>query len=245
MSRNLSFSRRTIIQAGIGFLGVGTFGAVVGAKSAAPARAAFTPNLLLAQNQMSPDEALEKLLEGNRRFVENKRQNPNQTQARIAEVAESQAPFAVILGCADSRVPAEIVFDQGIGDLFVSRIAGSIATDEAIGSLEYGTQVLGANVVMVLGHERCGAVKAAVEGGRLPGRIGTIIDEIQVAVERSQRQVEEGVNKLEKAVRANVIYQVERLKNSEIIGSLMDGGELIVVGGYYDLDSGLVSLVES
>lgn len=234
-------SRRSVMKAGIGFLGTGSLTAMVGANLVKPEPAsAQTP--LLAQNNMTPDQALEKLMDGNRRFVENKRQNPNQTHARLTEVAESQAPFAAILGCADSRVPAEIVFDQGIGDLFVCRVAGNIATDEEIGSVEYGTKVLGAKLIMVLGHERCGAVKATIEGGRFPGRISTLVDGIQLAVERSERQAGGG-NKLENAVKANVVYQVERMKNSEVIGALIDSGEVKVVGCYYDLDAGTVSLV--
>jgi carbonic anhydrase len=243
IDRRAIFSRRNLIKAGAGFLGTGAFAAAIGTHLAKPqpGLAQNTP-LQLAQNNITPEEALRRLMDGNKRFVENKRQNPNQTQARITEVAESQAPFAAILGCADSRVPAEIVFDQGIGDLFVGRVAGNIATDEEIGSLEFGTKVLGSKVIMVLGHERCGAVKAAIEGGRFPGRIGTLVDGIQLAVERSARQASSG-NKLENAIKANVVYQVERLKNSEVIGSLLDAEELMVVGGYYDLDTGAVSLI--
>jgi carbonic anhydrase len=175
-------SRRTAIQAGLSFLGTGSLAAIVGAKLA-QSEPTSAQTIHLAQNNITPDAALQQLLDGNRRFVENKRQSPNQTLIRLAEVAEGQAPFAAILGCADSRVPAEIIFDQGIGDLFVGRVAGNIATDEEIGSMEFGAQVLGTKVILVLGHESCGAVQAALEGGRFPGRISTLIDGIQLAIE--------------------------------------------------------------
>jgi carbonic anhydrase len=190
---------------------------------------------------MTPDEALQVLMEGNQRFLDNKRQLPNQDFARLTEVAESQAPFAAILGCADSRVPSEIIFDQGLGDLFVCRVAGNIASSEEIGSLEFGTLVLGAKLIMVLGHERCGAVKATIEGGRLPGQIASLIDDIKVGVERAERQP--GTNKLETAIKANVLYQVEVLNQSAVLGDLVDKGQLKIVGGYYDLDEGRVTIL--
>lgn len=234
-------SRRNILKVGAGFLGTSSLAAAIGINLKPQPAAAQNQPLLLAKTDITSEQALDELMKGNRRFVENKRQNPNQTPARLREVAASQYPFAAILSCADSRVPSEMVFDQGIGDLFVCRVAGNLATDEEIGSLEFGTQVLGAKVIMVVGHERCGAVKAALDGGRYPGRISTLTDSIQLAVERSARMT--GDDKLEKAAKANVLYQVEKLQKSPIIGELVDSGKLKVVGGYYDLDSGEVSLV--
>jgi carbonic anhydrase len=141
----------------------------------------------------------------------------------------------------DSRVPSEIVFDRGLGDLFVCRIAGNIASSEEIGSLEFGTMVLGAKVIVVLGHTRCGAVKATIEGGRFPGQIGRLIDGIQVGVERAERQP--GTNKLQKAIQANVLYQAEKLSKSTVIGDLIDKKQLKIVPAYYDLDTGRVNLI--
>jgi carbonic anhydrase len=180
-------------------------------------------------------------MEGNQRFVNQKKLSPNRDSTRIEEVAESQAPFAAVLGCADSRVPAEIVFDQGLGDVFVCRVAGNIATSEEIGSLEFGTMVLGAKVILVMGHSRCGAVKAAIEGGRFPGQIGRLIDGIQVGVDRAESQA--GSSKLEKAIKANVLYQVEKLSKSTVLGDLIDKKQLKIVGAYYDLDNGKVNLL--
>jgi carbonic anhydrase len=237
-------SRRQLIRYGGGFLGTGLAATILGSQlSQTNAQTAVNSEpWLTAQNKgLTPDQALTMLMEGNQRFWERRQKSPNRDQARLTEVAESQAPFAAILGCADSRVPAEIVFDQGLGDLFVCRVAGNLATSEEIGSLEFGTLVLGAKVIIVLGHSRCGAVKATIEGGRFPGQIGRLIDGLQVGVDRAERQP--GSNKLERAIKSNVNYQVEKLGKSPVIGELVDGKQLKVVGAYYDLDSGKVSLI--
>lgn len=189
---------------------------------------------------LTPDEALTKLMEGNQRFVEQKRLNPHQDKIRLAEVAEGQAPLAAILGCADSRVVPEILFDKGIGDLFVSRVAGNIATTEETASEEYAVAVLGAPLLMVLGHERCGAVAAALEGGELPGVVESLVLAIRPAVEASAG---EAGDRLTNAVQANVRLQVQRLKNSSVIASAIAKGKLKVVGAYYDLDTGEVRLL--
>jgi carbonic anhydrase len=168
------------------------------------------------------------------------RQNPNQTFTRITEVAPSQAPFAAILGCADSRFPTEIIFDRGFGDIFVCRVAGNVATPEEIGSLEFGTLVLGAKVLMVVGHENCGAVKAAIAGAPVPGQIGSLIDSIKPAVESSKNLPGD---KVANAVKANIVLQAKRLKQSPVISQLILQGKLLVVGGYYDLDTGAVTII--
>lgn len=237
-------SRRQLIRYGGGFLGTSLAVTVLGSQlPKTNAQTAFdTSEWLTAQNKnMSPDQALTKLMEGNQRFWERRQKSPNRDQARLTEVAESQAPFAAILGCADSRVPAEIVFDQGLGDLFVCRVAGNLATSEEIGSLEFGTMVLGAKVIVVVGHSRCGAVKATIEGGRFPGQIGRLIDGLQVGVDRAEKQP--GTNKLERAIKANVVYQVEKLGKSPVMGDLVDKKQLKIVGAYYDLDTGKVTLI--
>ena len=199
---------------------------------------------LIAQSKsalgMSPDQVLAVLMEGNKRFVAQKRQNPSQDLVRVEEVAEGQAPFACILSCADSRVPPEIVFDRGLGHLFVVRDAGNVATPEEIGSLEYGTLVLGAKVLMVMGHQNCGAVKAALKGGSLPGSIGSIVDAILPAVKKSSGQTGDRV---ENAVKANVFLQKERIKSSPVISKLIKEEKLIVVGAYYNLQTGEVTLI--
>ncbi|MBD6619215.1 carbonic anhydrase [Komarekiella sp. 'clone 1'] len=190
---------------------------------------------------VSPDAALKRLLDGNQRFVQQKREYPHQTQARLQEVAQVQHPFATILSCADSRVSAEILFDQGIGDLFDIRIAGNIVIPEALGSIEYAAVLLNTPLIMVLGHERCGAVTASVKGESLPGEIGTFVKAIKPAMAKVKDKPGDPV---ENAVVANVQYQVERLQeNSALLGQLMQAGTLKIVGGRYDLDTGEVTIV--
>ncbi|MBD2663680.1 carbonic anhydrase [Richelia sinica FACHB-800] len=190
---------------------------------------------------VNPQEALARLLEGNKRFVEGKRLNPNQSKLRLQETSVAQYPFAAILGCADSRVPAEIVFDQGLGDLFVVRVAGNVASQTAIGSLEFATAVLGAQLIVVLGHARCGAVVAATKGDPLPGRIGVFVEEIKPAVERVRNKTG---SLEENSIIANVQYQAEKLaESSTIIRGLINEDKVKIVGGRYDLASGKVTLL--
>ncbi len=194
---------------------------------------------------VSPDEALARLMAGNGRYAAQRARRPNQTGRRRVEVAAGQHPFAIVLGCADSRVPPEIVFDQGLGDLFVVRVAGNIADDAAVGSLEYGVDHLGAPLILVLGHEGCGAVTAAIEavekGGDLPGHLGAVVGPIRAAVERARGR---GGDLLDNAVRANVESVVDRLKASEpVLAAAAKAGRLKIVGGRYALRSGRVDLI--
>jgi carbonic anhydrase len=232
-NRQFNFSRRNSLKFVAGAIGTGIVAARAGAELAAPEPA-------IADNNVLPAVALEMLIAGNARFVARLRQNPNQDFARVTEVAETQKPFAAILGCADSRFPAEIIFDRGIGDLFVCRVAGNVATPEEKGSLEFGTLVLGAKVLMVVGHENCGAVKAAIAGSPVPGQIGSLIDSIKPAVESSKNQPGD---KVANAVKANIVLQAKRLKQSPVISDLIQQGKLLVIGGYYDLDTGFVTII--
>ncbi|WP_337884840.1 carbonic anhydrase [Fischerella thermalis] len=195
---------------------------------------------LTASLSLSPDAALQRLMEGNQRFVQHQPQYPDQSQARLQEVAQAQHPFATILSCADSRVPAEIIFDQGIGDIFDVRIAGNIATPEAIGSIEYAVALLNTPLLMVLGHERCGAVTAAVQNEPLPGDISTFVKAIKPVVAKVKYQPG---NTVDNAVIANVHYQIQRLKRSPLLSERLQSGKLKIVGGRYDLDTGSVSII--
>jgi len=202
-----------------------------------PAQAAELPD---AQS-LSPDAALEKLIAGNRRFVQHQLKHPDQSEVRVHEVAQAQHPFVTILSCADSRVPAEIVFDQGIGDIFDVRIAGNIATPEAIGSIEYSAVLLGTPLLMVLGHERCGAVTAAVQGGAMLGEIGSFVKAIQPAVDQVKDRPGDTV---ENAVVANVNFQIAQLQQrSTLLTERVQAGTLKIVGGRYDLDTGEVTVI--
>lgn len=240
----MRFSRRNILQFGVGAVGASVLTGELHARSVAS-----EPAPAVSKQNLTPDQALQQLLAGNQRFVKNKRQNPNQTMARLKEVAQEQKPFASILGCADSRVPVEILFDQGFGDLFVCRVAGNVATPEEIGSLEFGSAVLGTKVILVLGHERCGAVAAAIKGAQVPGQIGSLLDAIQPAVQQVSNQTDSGKpfprrgDRLENTCKANVQLQVERLKASPVLSQLIQDNKLKIIGGYYDLDTGTVTLV--
>ncbi|HEX8393234.1 MAG TPA: carbonic anhydrase [Longimicrobium sp.] len=186
----------------------------------------------------TPDEALRALIEGNRRFVAGQETEPHRSMQRVRELAASQAPFAAILSCADSRVPVELVFDQGFGDLFVCRAAGNIATPELIGSLEFGTAVLGAKVLMVLGHSSCGAVKAAIENAAVPGQISSLYAHLHPAVRTAGPDVA-------RTVEENVRVQTALLRGSSpVIAGLVRENKLKVVGGVYDLATGAVRMVD-
>ena len=208
------------------------------AAAASGGHAAPTPGL-------TPDEALKRLMAGNERYVARKARHPNQTAARRAEMTKGQHPFAIVLGCADSRVPPENVFDQGLGDLFVVRVAGNIADDAGIGSIEYAVEHLGVRLVLVLGHAECGAVAAALEAGEkgvaVPGYLGRVVQAILPAVHMVK---DRPGDRLDHAVRANVGLAVGRLKASEpVLAAMAKEGKLAIVGGRYDLRSGRVEIL--
>jgi len=183
---------------------------------------------------LSPRAALDFLYAGNARFAAGKSAEPNRDIARLREVAPRQTPFAAFLGCADSRVPIEIVFDQGFGDLFVTRIAGNVAATENIASLEFATQVLGAKVVYVLGHTSCGAVAAAAKAEPVPGQISALFQHIRPAVRAAKGDPVA-------AVRENVKIQAQTLvEGSTVIASLVAAGKVFVAGGIFDLETGKV-----
>ena len=204
---------------------------------------AVTGSALLAKKTVAVDQAdpLQRLVDGNRRFVAHRAKRPHQDPARRLEVAKGQKPFAAILSCADSRVPPEVIFDQGLGDLFVVRVAGNIADDAVVGSLEYAVEHLGVKLIFVLGHQRCGAVQAAVDGGKPEGHIGTLLSAIMPAVEKSKGK---SGDKVDNAVRENVHLVEEQLKGSHpILEELLHEHKIRVAGGRYDLDTGAVELV--
>jgi carbonic anhydrase len=234
-------SRRGMLKFGAGIVGGGIAAVSLG-KTLSGADGAIAANAPkpAPSSKITSDEALKRLMEGNQRFVSNRKKHPNQDIVRLKEVAAGQKPFAAILGCADSRVPSEILFDQGLGDLFVCRVAGNVATPEEIGSLEFGTAVLGSKVILVMGHERCGAVDATLKGASVPGQIGSLLDAIRPALDRVKGKPGDA---LENACKANIAYQIEKLKASPVLSERITAGTLKIVGGYYDLDTGVVSLI--
>lgn len=199
-------------------------------------------------------EALDRLQAGNRRFVTNVRNHDMLTsQTRRLEVAAGQAPFAIILGCSDSRVPAEIVFDQGLGDLFVIRVAGNIVASSQVGSVEFAAERYGTRLVVVLGHSQCGAVLATVEELQQPREnqsrnLRSIVDRVRPSVEAllatELRHDPEAL--VQHAVRANIRVSVNHLQHgSQVLEQLINNEGLLVVGAHYSLETGVVDFFES
>lgn len=225
-------SRRNLLH--LGGATVLTIGLGMQLITSNPAIAGEVPDL-------NGDQALRKLKEGNQRYVSFKRSYPDQDAMRLKTVAKGQHPFAVILGCADSRVPPELLFDQGLGDLFVIRVAGNILNDATLASIEFATAELGVPLVMVLGHQRCGAVNAALDGGEVPGHIGRLVEAIKPALVGIQDQKGD---KLDNAIRANVKMVVKQVTASTpILSDLVTKGKLKVVGGHYGLENGVVEMI--
>jgi carbonic anhydrase len=191
-----------------------------------------------AQTALSPDAALERLMAGNARFVANNLTSFKEDLEELRSgTVDKQEPFAALLSCADSRVPVELVFDQSIGRLFVTRVAGNVATTEVIASLEYGAAVLGTRVIVVLAHQGCGAVKAAVAGKAVPGQISALYAPLQAAVEQ-------GHHDYEATAKINAKIQADLLSTaSPVLAGAIQHGDLKVVAGYYALDTGAVTLL--
>jgi carbonic anhydrase len=195
------------------------------------------------QPSVAPAEAISKLKEGNGRYTSGNVQHPGQTAERRTELAKTQHPFAAVVSCSDSRVPPEIIFDQGLGDLFIVRVAGNVINDEGLGSIEYTVDHLGTRLVLVLGHQRCGAVDAARETiaakGKAPGHIQSLVTAIKPAVEATAK------DDLETTIKANVKNVVQALRSSTpILKAEVDSGKIQIIGGYYSLDTGAVTLLD-
>lgn len=203
---------------------------------------------LLNRDKILPKEALDILMEGNDRFFNNLSAHKDM-QALVQITKDKQHPFASILSCSDSRAPVEMLFDQALGDIFSVRLAGNIASDLAIGSLEFSTKYLGSKLVVVLGHTGCGAVKAACDDFQ-GGHIGEIVNHIRPALRHSNCAVDKrnSGNKafVEEVCGLSVKVQIEQILNtSEIIYNMLEAKQIGVVGGIYDLGNGRVSLIDS
>ena len=184
---------------------------------------------------VSADAALAKLKEGNLRFASSEVSQSKPTAARRAETAQEQHPFAIILGCADSRTAPELIFDQNLGDLFVIRTAGNLVDDHALGSIEYAVAHLGARLVVVLGHQRCGAVKAALESDHAPGHIESLVRDIQPAVKAAKGKPGDP---LSATVAENARQVAAQIKTKAALGDLAK--EVRIVSAVYDLDTGKI-----
>jgi Carbonic anhydrase len=190
-------------------------------------------------DKVTADSVLAELRAGNAHHVAHRYQHPHETAERQRELASGQSPHAEILSCADSRVPPELIFDQGLGDLFIIRVAGNVVSDTELGSLEYGAEHLHVPLLVVLGHQHCGAVTAAVEGGEAEGHIAALVNLLRPAVEKTRGMPGDHV---ENAVTANVEMVVKQLRASApVLAKLVSEGKLKVVGAVYSLDTGKVT----
>jgi carbonic anhydrase len=197
------------------------------------------PRSPAAQTVLSPDAALAQLTNGNARFVAGHLTSFDEDLAILKQkTVTKQEPFAAVLSCADSRVPVELIFDQSIGHVFVTRVAGNVCTPEIIASLEYGAAVLGVPVIMVLGHDGCGAVKAGIDAKPVPGQISALYAPLRPAIERAGPD-------LTATIKANARIQADLLRTaSPVVAALEGSGKVKVVAGYYDLASGKVTLLD-
>ncbi|HZU88073.1 MAG TPA: carbonic anhydrase [Stellaceae bacterium] len=222
-------SRRRLLRAGVA-------GTAAGALSGA---GLADPGTALAQNPATPDAALQALLDGNRRYVAGKPTSLTTDLALArAKTVHKQQPFAAVLSCADSRVPVEWIFDAVIGRIFVTRVAGNIATPENIASLEFGARFLGAKAILVLGHDGCGAVKAALDLTATPGQISGLYSYIRPAIDQARATT------LAPAIMANAKFQAALLRESSpLLRQLIAKGELKIAAGIYDLATGRVELL--
>jgi carbonic anhydrase len=192
-----------------------------------------------AKTEVTADSVLNELKAGNAHHVAHRYAHPHESADRQRELATGQNPHAQILSCADSRVPPEIVFDQGLGDLFVIRVAGNVVSDIELASLEYGADHLHVPLLVVLGHQHCGAVTAAVEGGQTEGHLNKLVELLRTAVEKSRGLPGDPI---ENAVKKNVELVVEQLRTSTpVLAKLESEGKLRIVGAIYSLDTGKVT----
>lgn len=195
---------------------------------------------------MTPQDALQMLKDGNKRFVSNTLLKRDYSR-QAAETAKGQYPFAIVLGCIDSRSPAEIIFDQGIGDIFNARVAGNISNDDILGSMEFACKVNGSKLIVVIGHTNCGAIKGACDDVHL-GNLTTLLSKIKPAVDAvsdAGDRTSKNYEFVEKVSKENVLLTMEDIKkNSPILKGLIDNGTVILIGAMYDLETGEVTFYE-
>lgn len=190
----------------------------------------------------TPDEAIARLREGNARFIRDQSVHPNRDHHRKIVQAQKQTPFASIMGCSDSRVPAEIIFDQGLGDLFIVRTAGQAPAIASLGSLEFSVAVLGVKAIVVLGHEKCGAVAGAIGTEKLPGHIEDLVNILRPGLKPYIGRPDQ----LEEAAKANVLAEVAALKKKEpILAQYVREGKIKIIPAYYHLETGQVEFLSA
>ena len=195
------------------------------------------------RNHMTGQKVLEKLLEGNQRFVAGTMEHPNNSEEARKGLLSGQEPYAVVLACADSRLPPVDIFDQGLGDLFVIRVAGNLLNDHVLGSIEYAVSHLHTPLVMVMGHTYCGAITAVAKGLKLTGHMASLSPKIDIALKRANKLEGDLVDNAAKELALLTAASIAR--SEPIIGDLVKEGKVLVVASYYDLDSGKVSVLSS
>jgi carbonic anhydrase len=200
-----------------------------------------------SQATVTPEKALQFLKEGNGRFINNLKVNRNLLE-QVNDTREGQWPFAIVLSCIDSRTSAELIFDQGLGDVFSVRIAGNILNEDILGSMEFATKVVGSKIIVVLGHTKCGAVKGACDHIEM-GNLTTLLNKIQPAVYEEKTTRENRTSKnaefVENVATLNVHLTMERIRReSVIIKELEESGQIKIIGGMYDVDTGAVAFYE-
>lgn len=224
-------SRRDFLQMGIAGVAVGI--------AAGRGVNLSDPQSVLARSSLTPEAALKELMDGNRRFVDGKLTACQYDVENLRrDLAVGQEPFAAVLSCADSRVPVEILFDQTIGHIFVTRVAGNMVTPEIIASLEFGVEVLGTKVIMVVGHSDCGAVKAAIANKQVPGQISALYQYLRAAVDEAGPDTK-AVTKANAKIQARLLSE-----GSTVVASKIKEGQLKVVAGYYDIGTGVVTVLD-
>ena len=200
------------------------------------------------QQSLSPQMVLDRLKEGNDRFVNNDMVERD-LKEQVKATSESQYPGAVVLACIDSRVPVESIFDQGIGDIFVARVAGNTVNEEILGSIEYGTAVAGSKLVVIMGHEACGAVKSSIANAELSSNVDMLLARIKPAIQSMDEyegaKAASNTDFLDKVVHKNVhLTKKEMLTKSPVLKAMMDEGEIMIVGAYYNLETGKVTFLD-
>lgn len=239
MKLESSTSRRDFLTAGLMGAAATVFAPSLAGAALRPGRPTDVPAPPTKGHLLTPADALGRLRDGNARVVAGRSTGPNRGLDRVAAVAPSQAPFAAILGCADSRVPPEILFDQGYGDLFVVRVAGNVATPEELASLEFAVAALGASLILVLGHSDCGAVKAAMAPDVPPGQISTLFQHITPALPVGEGDVTAGVE-------ANARHQTEVVRRgSPLLAQAVAEGRLGLAAAVYDLADARVRILDT
>lgn len=195
------------------------------------------------RDALSPEQVLDVLRRGNDRFVNNLKANRNLLE-QVNETSDGQHPMAIVLSCIDSRTSAELIFDQGLGDIFSCRIAGNVLNEDILGSMEFACKLAGAKAIVVLGHSRCGAIKGACDGAKM-GNLTTLLEKIQPAVALEDQTVENRTSNnaefVERVALLNVQMVVQQIvERSEVLGAMLERGEIALVGGMYDVETGAV-----